>query len=188
MNAVYYEPMGIERLTFLPLDKFDPTEIVPTSLSPDMRKGLVHGTVHDPGAAMLGGVSGHAGLFGNAESLAALMQMLLNGGVYNNVQYLQQETIEKFTAKQASNSRRGIGWDKPEMDRRRGNPSSDLASALCFGHTGFTGTMVWADPEYDLVYVFLSNRVYPTQDNRKLIRDGVRTNIMDVIYESFLRP
>lgn len=184
----FYDPMGIDRLTFLPLDRFDLADIVPTSLSPDMRKGLVHGTVHDPGAAMLGGVSGHAGLFGNAESLAALMQMLLNGGVYNNVRYLEKSTIDKFTAKQATDSRRGIGWDKPEMNRSKGNPASDLASAKCFGHTGFTGTMVWADPQYDLVYVFLSNRVYPTQDNRKLIRDGVRTNIMDVIYESFLLP
>jgi beta-glucosidase-like glycosyl hydrolase/CubicO group peptidase (beta-lactamase class C family) len=188
VNTVYYEPMGIDRLTFLPLSKFDLTEIVPTSLSPDMRKGLVHGTVHDPGAAMLGGVSGHAGLFGNAESLAALVQMLLNGGVYNDVRYLKKSTIETFTAKQSPDSRRGIGWDKPEMNRSKGNPASDLASAKCFGHTGFTGTMVWADPQYGLVYVFLSNRVYPTQENKKLIRDGVRTNIMDVIYESFLQP
>jgi CubicO group peptidase (beta-lactamase class C family) len=180
--------MGIERLTFLPLDKYKKVEIVPTSLSPDMRKGLVHGTVHDPGAAMLGGVSGHAGLFANAESLATLMQMLLNGGEYNNVRYLEQSTIDKFTARQANDSRRGIGWDKPEMNRKKINPASDLASSSCFGHTGFTGTMVWVDPKYDLVYVFLSNRVYPTQDNRKLIRSGVRTNIMDVIYESFLLP
>lgn len=186
--ALYYEPMGIDRLTFLPLDKFDLSEIVPTSVSPDMRKGLVHGNVHDPAAAMLGGVSGHAGLFGNAESLAVLMQMLLNGGVYNNVQYLEKATIDKFTAKQSNASRRGIGWDKPEMNRKRVNPASDLASPKCFGHTGFTGTMVWADPKYDLVYVFLSNRVYPTQENRKLIRDGVRTNIMDVIYQSFMLP
>lgn len=188
VNAAFYEPMGINRLTFLPLDKFDQSEIIPTSLSPDMRQGLVHGTVHDPAAAMLGGVSGHAGLFGNAESLATLMQMLVNGGTFNNIQYLQPETIAKFTTKQASDSRRGIGWDKPEMNRKKVNPASDLGSSKCFGHTGFTGTMTWADPEHDLVYVFLSNRVYPTQDNRKLIRTGVRTNIMDVIYESFLLP
>ncbi len=188
VESVYYEPMGIERLTFLPLEKFANNQIVPTSLSPDMRQGLVHGTVHDPAAAMLGGVSGHAGLFGNAESLAALMQMLLNGGVYNNVRYLNRETISNFTKKQAYDSRRGLGWDKPEMNRSKGNPASDFASAQCFGHTGFTGTMVWADPKHDLIYVFLSNRVHPTQDNRKLIRDGVRTNIMDVIYKSFLYP
>lgn len=188
VNGAYYQPMGIQRLTFSPLEKYTTSEIVPTSISPDMRKGLVHGTVHDPAAAMLGGVSGHAGLFGNTASLAALMQMLLNGGVYNNVRYLKKETIDLFTKRQASDSRRGIGWDKPEMNRKRVNPASDLASIKCFGHTGFTGTMVWADPEYDLIYVFLSNRVYPTQENRKLIRTGVRTEIMDVIYQSFLRP
>lgn len=188
VNASFYEPMGISRLTFLPLQKFGTEDIIPTSLSPDMRKGLVHGTVHDPGAAMLGGVSGHAGLFGNAESLATLMQMLLNGGVFNNVRYLEQSTIDKFTKRQANDSRRGIGWDKPEMNRKRVNPASDYASSLCFGHTGFTGTMVWADPKYDVVYVFLSNRVYPTQENKKLIREGIRTDIMDVIYESFLLP
>ena len=188
VSSVFYEPMGLDRITFLPLNSFDKSEIIPTSLSPDMRKGLVHGTVHDPGAAMLGGVSGHAGLFSNAESLARLMQMVLNGGVYNNVRYIETSTIDDFTAKQTSSSRRGIGWDKPELNRRKVNPASDYASSKCFGHTGFTGTMVWADPQYDLVYVFLSNRVYPTQDNRKLVRDGVRTNIMDVIYESFLLP
>lgn len=186
VSETYYKPMGINRLTYLPLDRFKKGEIVPTSISPDMRKGLVHGTVHDPGAAMLGGVSGHAGLFGNSESLAMLMQMLLNGGEYNNVRYLEKSTIDKFTAKQSNASRRGIGWDKPEMNRRKINPASDYASSQCFGHTGFTGTMVWADPKHDLIYVFLSNRVYPTQENRKLIRTGVRTDIMDAIYQSFL--
>lgn len=188
VNTSFYEPMGIERLTFLPLNKFKKSEIVPTSLSPDMRKGLVHGTVHDPAAAMLGGVSGHAGLFANAESLAQLMQMLLNGGTYDNVQYLKSETIAQFTRKQANDSRRGIGWDKPETNRSKVNPASDYASTKCFGHTGFTGTMTWVDPNYNLVYVFLSNRVYPSQENKKLIRSGVRTSIMDVIYESFLQP
>jgi beta-N-acetylhexosaminidase len=186
VNTTFYDPLNLYRLTFCPLDKFEKREIVPTSLSPDMRKGLVHGDVHDPCAAMLGGVSGHAGLFGNAESLAVLMQMLMNGGTYNNVRYLKQETINQFTKKQAYDSRRGLGFDKPEFNRRRINPASDYASTKCFGHTGFTGTMTWADPKYDLVYVFLSNRVYPTQDNRKLIREGVRTEIMDAIYRSFL--
>lgn len=188
VHEAFYKPMGLDHITFLPTNTFQLDNIIPTSISPDMRKGLVHGTVHDPGAAMLGGVSGHAGLFGNAESLAVIMQMLLNGGVYNNVRYLEEATVKKFTSQQNENSRRGIGWDKPEMNRNRANPASDYASSLCFGHTGFTGTMVWADPKHDLVYVFLSNRVYPTQENRKLIRDNVRTNIMDVIYKSFLQP
>ena len=182
----FYQPLGLERMTFKPLERFELTEIVPTSLGPDMRKGLLHGDVHDPAAAMLGGVSGHAGLFGNAESLAILMQMIMNGGTYNGVRYLKQETIDQFTAKQSYVSRRGLGFDKPEFNRRRANPTSDLASRECFGHTGFTGTATWADPRYDLVYVFLSNRVYPTQENRKLITENVRTEIMDIIYESFL--
>ena len=186
VEDAFYKPMGLKRLTFLPLEKYSEKDIVPTSVSPDMRKGLVHGTVHDPAAAMLGGVSGHAGLFGNAESLATLMQMLLNGGELNNIKYLEESTIEMFTKRQCNDSRRGIGWDKPEMDRRRINPASDYASNLCFGHTGFTGTMVWVDPKYDLIYVFLSNRVYPTQENKKLIREGIRTDIMDVVYQSFL--
>lgn len=182
----FYYPMGLTHLTYLPLDKFDESKIVPTAMSPDMRKGIVHGFVHDPAAAMLGGVSGHAGLFGNAESLAHLMQMLLNGGEWNGMQYLRPETIQMFTKQQTSDSRRGLGWDKPEFHPRYINPASDHASRECFGHTGFTGTMVWVDPKYDLIYVFLSNRVYPDQDNKKLIREGVRTKIMDAIYESFL--
>jgi CubicO group peptidase (beta-lactamase class C family) len=186
VSNTFYKPMGLNRLTFLPLQRFDTAEIVPTSLSPDMRQGLVRGMVHDPAAAMLGGVSGHAGLFGNAESLAALMQMLLNDGLYNNVRYLKKETIQNFTTKQASDSRRGLGWDKPEFKPGWANPASDYASTLCFGHTGFTGTMVWVDPEYDLICVLLSNRVYPTADNRLLIKENVRTEVMDVIYKSFL--
>ena len=188
VNTVYYNPLKLYRLTYLPLDKFDKKEIVPTALSPDMRKGVVQGNVHDPGAAMLGGVSGHAGLFGNAESLAILMQMLMNGGRYYNIQFLKKETIDLFTKKQAYDSRRGLGFDKPQFNRKKVNPASDYASTQCFGHTGFTGTMVWADPKHDLVYVFLSNRVYPNQENKKLIREGTRTEIMDVIYRSFLYP
>lgn len=182
----FYEPMGLKQLTFLPLDKFDINKIVPTAMSPDMRKGLVQGFVHDPAAAMLGGVSGHAGLFGNAQSLAMLMQMLLNGGEWQGMHYFKPETVALFTKQQTSDSRRGLGWDKPEFHPRYINPASDYASKECFGHTGFTGTMVWVDPKYDLIYVFLSNRVYPDQDNKKLIREGVRTKIMDLIYESFL--
>tara|TARA_Y100000385_G_scaffold145562_1_gene151166 strand:- start:6713 stop:9628 length:2916 start_codon:yes stop_codon:yes gene_type:complete len=186
VDSVFYRPMGIDRMTYLPLNKFDKSAIIPTSISPDMRKGLVHGFVHDPAAAMLGGISGHAGLFSNSKSLAILMKMLLNGGVYNGNRYLKKETITHFTSKQSSDSRRGIGWDKPEFNRRYINLASDYASKACFGHTGFTGTMVWADPKYNLIYVFLSNRVYPSQENKKLLRQNVRTDIMDVIYESFL--
>ncbi|MFY0644495.1 MAG: serine hydrolase [Bacteroidia bacterium] len=186
VNTHFYRPMGLTHLTYLPLNKFEKNKIIPTAMSPDVRKGILRGFVHDPAAAMLGGVSGHAGLFGNAESLAILMQMLLNGGELNGMRYLKPSTIEQFTSQQSRDSRRGLGWDKPEFKPRYLNPASDYASRLCFGHTGFTGTMVWADPKYDLVYVFLSNRVYPDQENKKLNRENVRTDIMDVIYKSFL--
>jgi CubicO group peptidase (beta-lactamase class C family) len=186
VQETFYRPLGLTHLTFLPLNRFAKDKIIPTALSPDMRKGVVQGHVHDPAAAMLGGVSGHAGLFGNAESLAVLMQMLLNGGVFNGQRILEEETILLFTKQQTKDSRRGLGWDKPEFKRSYRNPASDYASHACFGHTGFTGTMVWADPKYDLIYIFLSNRVYPTQENKKLIREGVRTDIMDAIYKSFL--
>lgn len=186
VDETFYKPLGLKRMTFKPLNKFSVSEIIPTALSPDMRKGEVVGFVHDPAAAMLGGVSGHAGLFGNAESLAILMQMLLDGGMAKGKQLLRPETIELFTKRQSSNSRRGLGWDKPEFRTKYLNPASDYASLKCFGHTGFTGTVVWVDPQYQLIYVFLSNRVYPDQENKKLIREGVRTEIMDWIYKSMI--
>jgi CubicO group peptidase (beta-lactamase class C family) len=140
------------------------------------------------GAAMMGGVEGHAGLFSDAYDMAALMQMLLDGGRYGGVQYLDPKTIRLFTAKQTGNSRRGLGFDKPETDARLISPTSELVSSSAFGHSGFTGTCVWADPAYDLVYVFLSNRIHPDMDNRKLISENVRTKIQDVIYSDLIQP
>ncbi|MCB9245591.1 MAG: serine hydrolase [Flavobacteriales bacterium] len=184
LDSVFYQPMGLRYLTFKPLEKFGKDQIVPTERDADFRKGVIHGYVHDPSAAMLGGVSGHAGLFSNASDLAALMQMLLNGGLYNGYRFLKPETISLFTAYQERGSRRGLGFDKPEPDKRKINPASSYASGKTFGHSGFTGTQVWADPQYGLIYVFLSNRVHPTANNKLLVRDGVRTEIMNVIYES----
>lgn len=184
VDSVYYEPMGLRTMTYRPLSKFSKSEIVPTEDNADFRKGLIHGYVHDPAAAMLGGVSGHAGLFSNSADVAAIMQMLMNGGYYNGQRFLDDETINNFTKYQYVNSRRGIGFDKPQPNRNKVNPVSDLASHKTFGHSGFTGTQMWADPENGIVYVFLSNRVYPSADNKKLVRMSVRSNIMDVIYES----
>lgn len=184
LDSVFYRPMGLRYLTFKPLEKFGKPEIVPTERDADFRKGMIHGYVHDPSAAMLGGVSGHAGLFSNAADLAALMQMLMNGGTYNGYRFLKPETISLFTGYQDKGSRRGLGFDKPEPDKRKINPASAYASPKTFGHSGFTGTQVWADPQYGLIYVFLSNRVHPTANNKLLIREGVRTEIMNVIYES----
>jgi CubicO group peptidase (beta-lactamase class C family) len=141
------------------------------------------GDVHDEGASMFGGVAGHAGLFSNAYDLSLLYQMLLNGGTLNGVQFLKPETIQLFTAYHSKISRRGYGFDKPEKDNRiRKDPyPSALASPSTFGHTGFTGTCVWVDPEYDLVYIFLSNRVFPTRDNNKLSQLGIRGKIQDAL-------
>jgi CubicO group peptidase (beta-lactamase class C family) len=135
---------------------------------------------------MFGGVAGHAGLFSNAYDLATLYQMLLNGGTMNGVNFLQPSTIQKFTAYQTNDSRRGLGFDKPEKDnatRKEPYPSKSV-SAETYGHTGFTGTCVWVDPKEQLIYVFLSNRVTPTRANNKLGQLNVRPNIQEAIYHA----
>jgi CubicO group peptidase (beta-lactamase class C family) len=135
---------------------------------------------------MFGGIAGHAGLFSNAYDLSLLYQMLLNGGEINGVRYLKPETIKYFTAYNSTISRRGLGFDKPEKDnaiRKEPYPSL-LSSAQTFGHTGFTGTCVWVDPAQDLVYIFLSNRVYPTRNNSKLSQLFIRGKIQDAIYRA----
>jgi len=184
MDSVFYEPMGLRHLTYNPIEKFSKLYVVPTEKDADFRKGLIHGYVHDPAASMLGGVSGHAGLFSNSQDLASIMQMLLNGGIYNGYRFLHPKTVLQFTSYQNKGSRRGLGFDKPEPNSRKINPCSDYASKRTFGHSGFTGTQMWADPQYGLVYVFLSNRVHPSANNKLLIRKSVRTEIMNAIYES----
>ena len=149
---------------------------------------LLWGDVHDPGAAMFGGVAGHAGLFSNAYDIAVIMQMLLNGGEINGRRYLKKTTVDLFTAYHSSISRRGYGFDKPEKDNQtRPEPYPCLsASPLSFGHTGFTGTCTWVDPQKKLVYVFLSNRVTPNGDNPLLLKMNVRTNIQETIYKAMM--
>jgi CubicO group peptidase (beta-lactamase class C family) len=132
---------------------------------------------------MLGGLAGHAGLFSDANDLAKLGQMLLQEGTYGGTRYYKPETIRLFTQKTFENSRRGLGWDKPTQSDPHG-PTSLLASPKTFGHTGFTGTCIWVDPEFNVVYVFLSNRVHPDMTNNKLINANIRSRIQDVIYES----
>lgn len=181
---MFYKPLGLRYLTYLPLEKFPPAQIVPTEKDRYFRKQLLDGYVHDPGAAMWGGVSGHAGLFSNTNDLGILMQMLLNGGTYGGERFLKASTIQQFTRKQHDRSRRGLGFDKPELDKRVEGPTSTLASPATFGHTGFTGTCVWVDPAHDLVYVFLSNRIHPSASNLKLIKMDIRTRIQTKIYEA----
>lgn len=179
-----YKPLNLSSLTFNPLQKTNPDWIVPTEHDTIFRNQLLHGTVHDQTAAMLGGISGHAGLFGNANDVAIVMQLLLNGGAYGNKRILKQSTVELFTKKHAKNNRRGYGFDKPETDLKKASPVSKAVSPLAFGHTGFTGTCAWADPKNGTVYVFLSNRVHPTAENKKLVEMNIRTRIQDVIYEA----
>lgn len=183
VNKHIYDPLNLGNLSYLPLKHFDHDRIIPTENDSVFRKQLIKGYVHDPGAAMLGGVAGHAGLFGNAGDLAILMQLLLNKGVYNGVEVFEPGTINKFTAyADPLRHRRGLGFDKPEPSPNKGTPCSRCCSPSSFGHSGFTGTYVWVDPTYDLIYIFLSNRVYPDAANNKISRTNLRTNIQDSIY------
>lgn len=177
-----YEPLGAYSLGYSPLQRFNASQITPTEYDRTFRKSMVAGTVHDERAAMLGGYAGHAGLFGNALDLAKLGQMLLQNGEYAGLRYFKPETVSLFTAKQFDTSRRGLGWDKP-LQNDFASPASWWASPKTFGHTGFTGTCLWIDPEFDLVYVFLSNRVFPDRNN-KLISANIRSRIQDVIYQA----
>ncbi|MEP6711932.1 MAG: glycoside hydrolase family 3 N-terminal domain-containing protein [Ferruginibacter sp.] len=189
VRKTFYAPMSLSSIGFKPLLRMDTSRIVPTENEKQFRLQLLRGDVHDPGAAMFGGVAGHAGLFSDAYDLAAIMQMLLNGGTYNGKQYLQKETIDLFTAYHSSISRRGYGFDKPEKDNAtRAEPYPALsASPLTFGHTGFTGTCVWADPASNLIFIFLSNRVNePVQD--LFLKMNVRPKINEVIYNAIIKP
>jgi len=183
MDSVFYKPMGMSTLTFNPLCKYPLKRIAPTERDTEFRHVLVWGTVHDQIAAMKGGVSGHAGLFSNAHDIAKIMQMQMQGGLYGGRQFIQKETVENFNSRQFEGSRRGLGWDKPETGDAY-SPPSRYASFDSFGHRGFTGTIAWADPTFNLVFVFLSNRIYPDMENSKLIDFNIRKRIHDVVYES----
>lgn len=178
-----YEPLGAYTTGYLPRRKFPTNRIAPTENDILFRKRLLIGYVHDQGAAMHGGIAGHAGLFSDANDLGKLAQMWLNKGHYGGVQFFKPETINLFTQKQFETSRRGLGWDKPTQSDPTG-PTSLFSSPQTFGHTGFTGTCVWVDPQFNLVYIFLSNRVYPDMTNNKLLNANIRPRIQDVIYKS----
>lgn len=188
-DCMFYKPMGLTSIGFNPRNRFDTSLIAPTELDTYFRHQHLRGDVHDEGAAMFGGVAGHAGLFSSAEDVAAIFQMLLNGGTLNGKQYLKPETIKLFTAYNSPISRRGIGFDKPQKDNyttKESNPyPSRFASPLTFGHTGYTGPAVWADPRYDLLYVFMSNRVNPTRST-ELFKYNIRGAIEDAVYEAMV--
>ncbi|MEW6468944.1 MAG: glycoside hydrolase family 3 N-terminal domain-containing protein [Bacteroidota bacterium] len=181
----FYRPLGLSYMGYKPRERFNLKQIAPTEYDVAFRKQLVWGDVHDQGAAMLGGVAGHAGLFANANDLAILMQMFLQKGEYGGMRYFDTATVAEFTRCQyCIDNRRAIGFDKPETNSEKTSPVCECVSYLSFGHTGFTGTIAWADPEKQLVYVFLSNRVYPDAEVNKLAKQGIRTKIQEVIYSS----
>ena len=186
LKTNFYEPLGAGTLTYNARRYFPLARIVPTEYDSLFRKALIHGRVHDEGAAMLDGISGHAGLFGTANDLAKLMQMYLNYGTYGGKRYIGETTLKQWTAYPFPvevNSRRGIGFDKPDR-KKPGLSGPPSASPLSFGHSGFTGTFVWMDPEQRLLYVFLSNRVYPTRENGKISQLNIRTQFGEMIYEA----
>lgn len=183
LQSTIYKPLGAYTTGYLPLRKFPYGQVAPTEKDTLFRKSLLIGYVHDQGAAMHGGIAGHAGLFSSANDLAKLGQMWLNKGSYGGIQFFKTETLDLFTAKQYEDSRRGLGWDKPTPSDWNG-PTSLYASAKTFGHTGFTGTCIWVDPEFHLVYVFLSNRVHPDMNNTKILNANIRPRIQEVIYQS----
>ncbi|MBO9682969.1 MAG: serine hydrolase [Flavisolibacter sp.] len=186
VQQTFYEPLGMNTTGFKPFVHFGVERITPTEEDNYFRRQLMRGYVHDESAAMFGNVSGNAGLFSNAYDLSLLYQMLLNGGELNGQRYLKKETIDLFNQYHSNISRRGYGFDKPEKDnatRKEPYPSA-LASPQTFGHTGFTGTCVWADPESKLVYIFLSNRVFEGRDTNLLGRLNIRGKIQDAIYKA----
>ena len=181
----FYESMGAYNLMYNPLSTIAADNIAPTSDDLIFRKQLIQGHVHDEGAAMMGGVSGHAGLFGNANDLAKIVQLFLNRGYYGGKSYVKPSTVTLFTSCQfcrINGNRRGLGFDKPEPNTKKAGPlPADIVSLSSYGHSGFTGTFVWADPETGLLYIFLSNRVHPDSNNNRLGQLSVRAKILEIL-------
>jgi len=177
-----YKPIGMKTAGYNPRTRFEKDQIVPTENDTSFRKVLLEGYVHDQGAAMAGGVAGHAGLFSTANDLAIYAQLLLNRGTYGGVKYYQPQTVDLFTSNQSRVSRRGYGFDRADPDPKKEYPSS-LANSTVYGHTGYTGTCIWIDPKHQLTYIFLSNRVHP-QVSTKLLNLNIRSRIQDAIYET----
>ncbi len=190
VRDTFYEPLGLTTTMFRPREHIPLQLLAPTEYERIFRMQWIHGDVHDPGAAMFGGVAGHAGLFSNAHDLAIIMQMLLNKGSYDGVQYIKPETVKLFTTYNSKISRRGLGFDKPEkgVQNRLDAYPCKSASADTFGHTGFTGTCVWADPQSNLVFIFLSNRVSPNGGaNTKLSTLNIRGRMMEAVYDAIVK-
>ena len=183
LNDKFYLPMGLST-TFNPLNKYNIKKIVPTEIDNNFRKELIQGTVHDETAAIMGGISANAGLFSNAEDLSVILKMILNKGIHNNEQMINSETIELFTKNHIHNdslNNRGLGFDKVRIVSENKVYPNEKLSNKSFGHTGFTGTMFWVDPENDLIIVFLTNRVYPNRDEGNFYKVDVRNKLFEII-------
>jgi beta-glucosidase-like glycosyl hydrolase/CubicO group peptidase (beta-lactamase class C family) len=179
----FYKPLGLGTMTYNPLTRFPKSCIAPTENDTYYRREQLQGTVHDQTAALVGGVGGHAGLFATANDLAVLMQMNLQNGRYGGTDFFHSPVVTEFSHPQVAGNKRGLGWDRGDPSKPEG-PTSRLAPASTFGHTGFTGTCVWLDPDNQILYVFLSNRVYPNAGNIKLRTYNIRTRIQEVIYKA----
>jgi CubicO group peptidase (beta-lactamase class C family) len=184
-------PLGTSGLGFLPRQKGFPNAIVPTENDNLYRKALVHGWVHDENASLLGGISGNAGLFGSANDLFRFMQFYQNYGLLEGQRLLKEETVKEFTKVQypENDNRRGLGFDKPLLDNANRSLEdaypAPSASPESFGHSGFTGTFVWADPKNQLVFIFLSNRVYPSRTHRNIYELNIRTSLHEIFYSYY---
>jgi beta-N-acetylhexosaminidase len=186
VHNTFYAPLGLTTLGYKPRECFDLNRIIPTEFDAKFRKQLVHGDVHDQGAAMLGGVGGHAGLFSNANDVAVMMQFFMNSGTYGGKRYIDSTVVKSYTKCQyCFENRRGIGFDKPEMTAGKDSPVCLCVAPESFGHAGFTGTLAWADPVSGIVYIFLSNRVYPDAEDNKLAKSGIRGKVHQLIYDAF---
>lgn len=183
----FYKRLGAKTLGYNPTKKYSKKQIAPTENDVNFCRGQVQGYVQDFGAALQGGVAGHSGLFSNADDIAKLMQMYANGGEYGGERFIKKSTLKYFTNRQCQTNRRGLGFDKNTIDGTKG-PATKLASSESFGHTGFAGTFVWADPKYNIVFVFLSNRVYPDAKNNLIKTLGIRKRAQSLVYKAVLEP
>jgi CubicO group peptidase (beta-lactamase class C family) len=186
-NDLYYTKIGAKTLGYNPLERFKKSRILPTEKDDYYRHQLLQGYVHDMGAAMFGGVGGNAGLFGGAEDVAKMMQLYLQKGEYGGEHFFSTKTFDTFNKRyfEKDSVRRGLAFDKPQLNPKI-TATCGCVSSESFGHSGFTGTFTWADPKTNLIYVFLSNRVYPTMKNNKLGKENIRTEVQAIIQNAIL--
>jgi CubicO group peptidase (beta-lactamase class C family) len=184
VSQQFYTPLGLRYTGFNPVYRHDINLIAPSEMDDSFRHQMIRGYVQDKGAAMLGGVAGHSGLFSTATEVTILMQMLLNGGAYGGIRFFSPETVAYFTSRYPESTRRGYGFDMKELDENKKPNMSSMASPSTFGHLGYTGTATWADPDNQLIYTFCSNRTYPSASNSALTNLRIREKVQTVVYQA----